>query len=108
MRDELFEKVYRTIAGNLLIMNAWYRDGGYIEIDIAETLEDFSQPGVHFLHMRYVISNAEMYSNAEELHVRFRLKGYQHNYVAKVSLDAAIIRAKHPKPSEEWTLMYDL
>ena len=110
--DILFSRVCHIIAGNIIILNAWYRQKrGFVEIEITETLSDFASPGTHFLHMVYndiPDDPYDKYSELDKCYVRFKLNNYEYESYIPIRLSAPDVRAKQPQPSREWTLMYDL
>jgi hypothetical protein len=110
--DQLFNRVCKLIAGNVLILSAWYkRERGFIEIEITEGLVDFSESGTHFLHMTYINMDADQYdkySEPDKCFVKFKLNDYEYESTIAVKIPAATIRAKQPQPSQEWTLMYEV
>jgi hypothetical protein len=109
---QLFDTVCKIIAGNVMILNAWYRLlCGRVEIEITETLNDFSQPGTHFLHMKYVDlpeSTDCKYSDPSRCFIKFVLTDYEYESVVGIKIPASTVKAKQNQPSREWTLMYDL
>jgi MYND finger len=109
---QLFDKVCKIIAGNVMILNAWYRlSCGRVEIEITETLVDFSQPGTHFLHMKYVDipeSTDCKYSDPSRCFIKFILVDHEYESVVSIKIPASAVKAKQTQPSREWTLMYDL
>ncbi len=104
MTGELFERVCKCIAGNVIIMNAWY-GGESIEVNINESLADFEARGVHFLHLRACESPP---NSTSECKIIFKLDDYKHESTIRIGLPAGKIREKHKKPTAEWSLMYDL
>lgn len=119
---DLFNKVNHLIAGNIIILNAWYRKRrGLVEIEVTETLSDLASPGTHFLHMKYkdlssktecsegseVTNIQDKYSELDKCYVRFVLKNYEYETFIPIRLSAPEVRAKQPQPSEEWSLMFD-
>lgn len=133
--ERLFSTVCKIIAGNVIIMNAWYREEiGRVDIEITETLQDFSQAGTHFLHMKYVdakgtntesantesantegtvssIENPADYAKYSDLglcYIRFLLKDFTYEVPITIRVSQKSVRAKHPRPTQEWTLMYEV
>lgn len=109
---QLYDRVCKVIAGNVIILNAWYRQScGRVEIEITETLMDFSQPSTHFLHMKYVDlpDDADCkYSDPSRCFIKFMLTDHEYESVINIKIPANIVKAKQIQPSREWTLMYDL
>jgi hypothetical protein len=111
--DRLFNNVCKVIAGNVIILNAWYRQiSGYVEIIISENLYDFSCAGTHFLHMRYVsdenLSADPKYSDLSKCFIKFVMPDYAHESEINIKIPSKTVQAKHPQPSQEWTLMYEV
>lgn len=110
--DQLFGRVCKLIAGNVLILSAWYKkERGCIEVEITEGLIDFSQYGTHFLHMTYINmedSIYDKYSEPDKCFVKFKLNDFEYESTIAAKIPATMIRAKQPQPSQEWTLMYEV
>lgn len=103
--DEMFQKICRCIAGNVLITNAWY--GGGVTVLIDESLEELRERGVHFLH---ICSNGSDATTETDLNckIEFKLTDYKHHSSIRIGMPASEIRQRHKKPTPVWTLMYDL
>lgn len=128
---DLFSKIIHLIAGNIIILNAWYRkERGLVEIEVTETLGDLASPGTHFLHLSYKDLSGEIsggentgdtsrsdkiqsstvqdkYSELDKCYVRFVLKNYNYETFVPIRLSAPAVRAKQPQPSRDWSLMFD-
>ncbi len=110
--DQFFSNVCKVIAGNVIILNAWYRQTyGCVEIEITENVLDFSQSGTHFLHMNYVdlpdTSDCK-YSDPSKCFIKFKLADYLYESYIIIKLPASLVKSKQPQPSREWTLMYEV
>ena len=110
--EQLFESITKKIAGNIIIMNAWYRElRGYIEVEISETLDDLlSGPSSHFLHMKYIVEDSEIYdshSEPDKCIVVYNLKDLTHENIITVRLSPALVKEKQKQPSQEWSIMID-
>lgn len=110
MIEQLFDRVCKIIAGNIIILNAWYRQtGGFVEIEISELLSEFSHAGTHFLHMKYVDSEEDVkYSDPSKCFVKFNLNNFSHERAISIKLPAHTVKSKHIQPSREWTLVYEV
>ena len=109
---QLFESITKKITGNVIIMNAWYRElRGYIEVEISETLDDLlSGPSSHFLHMKYIVENSEIYdshSEPDKCIVVYKLKDLTHENAITIRLSPAQVKEKQKQPSQEWSIMMD-
>ena len=110
--NEIFSRVNHLIAGNVIILNAWYRkERGMVEIEVTENLADFASRGTHFLHMVYKdlgsSDSIDKYSELDKCYVKFKLTNYEYESFIPIRLAAPEIRAKQAQPSQEWTLMFD-
>lgn len=112
-RCNLFESITKKIAGNVIILNAWYRESrGYIEVEISESLDDLLNSGgtCHFLHMKYVVENSEIYdshSEPDKCIVIYKLKDLTHENTVTIRLSPAQVKEKQKQPSQEWSIMID-
>ena len=110
--NQLFDRVCKIIAGNVIILSAWYKnERGCIEIEITEGLVDFSQSGTHFLHMNYIDMDASVYdkySEPDKCIVKFKLSDFEFESTITVKIPAVTIKARQPQPSRELTLMYEV
>lgn len=122
-RDNLFTLLTKKIAGNVIILNAWYREArGYVEVEIGESLDElmglyYSQtqysrvPNSHFLHMKYVVEDSSTYDAHSELDkcfVVYKLKDVTHEQIVEIRLSAQQVKEKQKQPSQEWSIMIDM
>ena len=111
--DSLFASITKKIAGNVIILNAWYRESrGYIEVQISESLDELllSSPGSHFLHLKYVVEDSSIYdahSEPDKCIVVYKLNDLTRESVVAIRLSSSQVKEKQKQPTQEWSIMTD-